>query len=146
MLFLISKQIMAGLLDVTCVSWPTSSQAAQVRLPNTLHTSYRNHISPPSWPPGRVRPQHGLGCQRQNLTGSALQLTDIHSSTNLLKSISAIYLIAPEMQDSTPSMIAFADLAVQKHGVKRFFFLSGSSLTMVGFQSYLPGNAISRIR
>ncbi len=47
--------------------------------------------------------------------------------------ISAIYLIAPEVQDPAPLINAFVDLAVQKHGVKRFVLLSGSSLTKGGF-------------
>ena len=44
------------------------------------------------------------------------------------ESISAMYLIAPEVPDPAPSMNAFVDRAVQKHGVKRFVLLSGSSL------------------
>lgn len=41
--------------------------------------------------------------------------------------ISAIYLIAPEVSDPVPSMTAFIDLAVKKHGVKRFVLLTGST-------------------
>lgn len=44
-------------------------------------------------------------------------------------SISVVYLIAPGLQDPAPSMNAFLDLAVEKHGVKRFVLPSGSSLT-----------------
>lgn len=47
--------------------------------------------------------------------------------------ISAVYLIAPEVQDPAPSMNVFIDLAVEKHGVKRFVLLSGSSLKKGGF-------------
>lgn len=47
--------------------------------------------------------------------------------------ITAVYLIAPEVQDPAPSMNAFVDLAFQKHGVKRFVLLSGSSLTKGGY-------------
>lgn len=47
--------------------------------------------------------------------------------------ISAIYLIPPEVQDPAPSMNAFVDLAVQKHGVRRFVLLSGSLLTKGGY-------------
>lgn len=43
------------------------------------------------------------------------------------ESISAIYLISPEVPDPAPSMTAFIDLAVKKHGVKRFVLLTGSS-------------------
>lgn len=46
--------------------------------------------------------------------------------------ITAVYLIAPGVQDPAPSMNAFVDLAVQKHDVKRFVLLSGSSLTKDG--------------
>lgn len=47
--------------------------------------------------------------------------------------ISAVYLIAPEVQDPAPSMNAFIDIAVEKHSIKRFVLLSGSSLTKGGF-------------
>lgn len=43
------------------------------------------------------------------------------------KSISAVYLIAPEVPEPSPSMTAFVDLAVNKHGVKRFVLLTGNS-------------------
>ena len=46
--------------------------------------------------------------------------------------ISAIYLIAPEVQDPAPSMNAFIDVAVKKHDVKRLVLLSGSSVTKGG--------------
>ena len=49
------------------------------------------------------------------------------------ESITAVYLIAPEVQEPAPSMNAFIDLAVEKHGVKRFVLLSGSSLTKGGY-------------
>lgn len=48
-------------------------------------------------------------------------------------SISVAYLIAPGLQDAAPSMNAFLYLAVEKHGVKRFVLLSGSSLTEGGY-------------
>ena len=48
------------------------------------------------------------------------------------ESISAVYLIAPEVPDPAPLMNAFVDLAVHKHGVKRFVLLSGSSLIKGG--------------
>ncbi|KAL9627792.1 MAG: hypothetical protein Q9164_007488 [Protoblastenia rupestris] len=41
--------------------------------------------------------------------------------------ISAIYLIAPEVPDPVPSMTSFVNYAVEKHGVKRFVLLSGST-------------------
>lgn len=47
--------------------------------------------------------------------------------------ISAVYLIAPEVQDPAPSMNAFIDIAVEKPSIKRFVLLSGSSLTKGGF-------------
>ena len=43
------------------------------------------------------------------------------------ESISAVYLISPAVPDPVPSMTAFIDLAVEKHGVKRFVLLSGST-------------------
>lgn len=48
------------------------------------------------------------------------------------KSISAVYLIAPEVADPVSSMNAFIDHAVKKHGVKRFVLLGGSSLELGG--------------
>lgn len=39
-------------------------------------------------------------------------------------SITAIYLVAPEVQDPSPSMIGFVDFAVSK-GVRRFVLLTG---------------------
>ena len=41
--------------------------------------------------------------------------------------IAAIYLIAPELPDPAPAMIAFINYAVQTHGVKRFVFMTGST-------------------
>src|SRR5450432_996463 len=49
------------------------------------------------------------------------------------QSISAIYLIAPEVQDPVPSMKAFIYLAAKKHRVKRFVLLTGSSAEKAGF-------------
>jgi festuclavine dehydrogenase len=49
------------------------------------------------------------------------------------ESISAIYLIAPEVPDPVPSMNAFIDHALQKHGVKRFVLLAGSSIEKGGY-------------
>jgi festuclavine dehydrogenase len=41
--------------------------------------------------------------------------------------ISAIYLIAPGIADPAPVVNKFLDLAVEKYGVKRFVFMTGSS-------------------
>ena len=41
--------------------------------------------------------------------------------------ITAVYLIAPELPDPVPAMIAFIDHAVEKHGVTRFVFMTGST-------------------
>ena len=49
------------------------------------------------------------------------------------ESISAADLVAPEVQGPAPSINAFVDLAVQKHRVKRFVLLSGSSLIKGGY-------------
>ena len=49
------------------------------------------------------------------------------------ESISAIYLIAPEAADPVSPMVAFVDLAVKKHSVKRFVLLSGSSVEKGGY-------------
>lgn len=46
--------------------------------------------------------------------------------------ISAVYLIAPEVADPATSMNAFVDHASQKHGVKRFVLLGGSVVTKGG--------------
>lgn len=47
--------------------------------------------------------------------------------------ISAIYLIAPEVSDPAPAMNALVDLAVEKHGVKRFVLLTGTSVEEMGY-------------
>ena len=47
--------------------------------------------------------------------------------------IPAVYLIAPEVSDPVPSMNALVDLAVNKHGVKRFVLLTGSSVEKGGY-------------
>ena len=49
------------------------------------------------------------------------------------KKISAIYLVSPTVFDPVPSVKAFIDNAVKKHGVKRFVLLGGSSLEQDGF-------------
>jgi festuclavine dehydrogenase len=41
--------------------------------------------------------------------------------------ISAVYLIAPVMPEPAPVMNAFVDMAVQKYGVRRFVFMTGST-------------------
>lgn len=46
--------------------------------------------------------------------------------------ISVVYLVAPEVQDPAPSMNAFIDVAVKKHGVKRFVLLSSTLVTKGG--------------
>lgn len=46
--------------------------------------------------------------------------------------ISAVYLISPEVNEPSPSMTAFVDLAVEKHVVKRFVLLSGTSAVKGG--------------
>ena len=43
------------------------------------------------------------------------------------ESISAIYVVAPEIENPIPPMQAFIDLAVQKHGVRRIVVLTGST-------------------
>jgi hypothetical protein len=43
------------------------------------------------------------------------------------ESISAVYLISPQVSDPVPSMTAFIDIAAKKYGVKRFVMLAGSS-------------------
>lgn len=48
------------------------------------------------------------------------------------QSISAVYLVAPEIAEPSPPMIAFVDHAVEKHGVKRFVLLTGSSTEVGG--------------
>jgi festuclavine dehydrogenase len=48
------------------------------------------------------------------------------------ESVSAVYLVAPEVPDPVPSMTAFVDLAVKKHGVKRFVLTAGSSVEKGG--------------
>lgn len=48
------------------------------------------------------------------------------------KKITAVYLIAPEVPDPGPSMNAFIDYAVEKHGVKRFVLLGGTSIEKGG--------------
>ena len=49
--------------------------------------------------------------------------------------ISAVYLIVPEVSDPVPSMNAFVNLAVNKHGVKRFVLLTGSSVEKGGYHT-----------
>ncbi|KAL8717228.1 MAG: hypothetical protein Q9225_005513 [Loekoesia sp. 1 TL-2023] len=41
--------------------------------------------------------------------------------------ITAIYLVAPDVADPVPSMNAFIDYALEKHGVKRFVLLTGAA-------------------
>ncbi|KAI9799637.1 MAG: hypothetical protein M1833_003952 [Piccolia ochrophora] len=48
------------------------------------------------------------------------------------KSISAIYLIAPQVSDPTDAMTPFIDLAVEKYGVKRFVVMGGGSVEKGG--------------
>jgi festuclavine dehydrogenase len=48
------------------------------------------------------------------------------------ESISAVYLVAPEVPDPAPSMNAFVDYAVKEHGVKRFVIMGGSSTKIGG--------------
>ena len=48
------------------------------------------------------------------------------------ENISAVYLIAPEVQDPATPMNAFVDHAAQKHGVKRFVLMAGSSVVKGG--------------
>ena len=49
------------------------------------------------------------------------------------ESISAVYLVAPELQlDPAPVMTTFIDLAVNKYGVKRFVLLGGSTTEIGG--------------
>ena len=47
--------------------------------------------------------------------------------------ISAVYLVAPEVSDPASVMNTFVDLAVKKHGVKRFVLIAGSSATKGGW-------------
>ena len=47
--------------------------------------------------------------------------------------ISAVYLVAPPVADPVPMMVAFVDLAVHKHGVKRFVLLTGSTAEKGGY-------------
>ena len=42
--------------------------------------------------------------------------------------ISAVYLIAPEVEDPTEPMTTFIDNALTKHGVKRFVLMAGSNV------------------
>jgi festuclavine dehydrogenase len=46
--------------------------------------------------------------------------------------ISSAYLVSPPVDDPAPLMIEFIDLAVKKHGVKRFVLLTGSSSDVGG--------------
>ncbi len=48
------------------------------------------------------------------------------------QSISAVYLVAPEISDPSPSITAFVDLAIEKHGVRRFVLLTGSTTEVGG--------------
>ncbi|KAI9849499.1 MAG: hypothetical protein M1837_004119 [Sclerophora amabilis] len=41
--------------------------------------------------------------------------------------IAAVYLVAPPVPDPVPPMKAFVDFAIEKHGVKRFVLLTGTS-------------------
>ena len=56
-----------------------------------------------------------------------------HKSLDGKKSISAVYLVAPEVADPTSCMTAFVDLAAKKHGVKRFVLLAGSTAVKGGW-------------
>ncbi|MCJ1273840.1 hypothetical protein MMC21_001633 [Puttea exsequens] len=49
------------------------------------------------------------------------------------RKVSAIYLVAPEVDDPAPAMNALINHAAEKHGVKRFVFLTGSSVEPGGF-------------
>ncbi|KAI9671952.1 MAG: hypothetical protein M1817_002317 [Caeruleum heppii] len=48
------------------------------------------------------------------------------------QSISAVYLVAPDVEDPVPNMMAFIELAVKKYGVRRFVLLGGSSIEQGG--------------
>ena len=43
------------------------------------------------------------------------------------ETIAAVYLIAPEIPDPAPAMNALIDYAVEKHGVRRFVFMTGNT-------------------
>lgn len=43
------------------------------------------------------------------------------------ESISAVFLVAPEVTDPASPMNAFVDYAIKEHGVKRFVLMAGSS-------------------
>jgi len=47
--------------------------------------------------------------------------------------ISAVYLAAPEVLDPVLSMNAFIDYAANKHGVKRYVLLAGSTTAKGGY-------------
>lgn len=49
------------------------------------------------------------------------------------ESVAAVYVIAPEVADPVPAMTAFVDHAVQRHGVKRFVLLTGSTVEQGGY-------------
>ncbi|KAL8649178.1 MAG: hypothetical protein Q9210_004555 [Variospora velana] len=49
--------------------------------------------------------------------------------------MTAVYLIAPEISDPVPSMNAFIDVAAEKHGVKRFVLLCGTSIEKGGYNT-----------
>jgi festuclavine dehydrogenase len=43
------------------------------------------------------------------------------------ESISAVYLVSPEVADPAPQMNAFVDHAIKEHGVRRFVLIGGST-------------------
>lgn len=53
--------------------------------------------------------------------------TPFHHTSPGGESISAVYLVAPEVADPSTHMSAFVDYAVKEHGVKRFVLIGGSS-------------------
>ena len=46
--------------------------------------------------------------------------------------LTAIYLIAPTIEDPTDVMVKFVERAVEKWGVKRFVFMAGSNVEIGG--------------
>ena len=89
------------------------------------------------WPLAKLRLGLLLACQRQNLTGidSSIHENPFQYKFPKGEIISAVYLIAPEVSDPVPSMNAFVDLAVNKHGVTRFVLLTGSSVEKGGYHT-----------
>ena len=50
----------------------------------------------------------------------------------LKEPVKAIYLVAPELAEPSPAMIAFVNLAYAKYGVKRYVLLGGGSIVPNG--------------